>query len=410
MKKTIQQAGSQSLRDKRVLVRVDFNVPQNEDRSVADDSRIRAALPTIIYLHDAGAKVILVSHLGRPKGKDEKYSLQPIAKRLENLLLEKKIIKVHFAPDCVGEVAQKAVEALKPGEVLLLENVRFYPEEEKNDPEFAKKLAALADVYVNDAFGAAHRAHASTEGVTKHVRPALAGMLMEKEIRHLSQALDDPTRPFATIIGGAKVSSKIGVLENLLHRVDVMIIGGAMAFSFLKARGLNVGKSLVEDDRLEYCRKLDKEARQRGVNLILPVDVVCAKEIKPGSATTIVAVDEIPADQMGLDVGPETTKLIDAALAECKTILWNGPMGVFEIEGFEKGTYKLIDTLVARTKAGCKTIVGGGDSVSALGQKGVHDYQLTHVSTGGGASLEFIEGIQLPGIACLDEAEAASVK
>ena len=258
MKKNIVQVGPETLRGKRVLVRVDFNVPQNEDRSVADDSRIKAALPTINYLHDAGAKIILVSHLGRPKGKDEKYSLKPVAARLETLLSSERTVRVVFADDCIGAAAIRAVESLNEGDVCLLENVRFYPEEEKNDPEFAKQLALLADMYVNDAFGTAHRAHASTEGVSHLLKPALAGLLMEREIRHLSQALDNPTRPFATIIGGAKVSSKIGVLENLLGRVDVMIIGGAMAFSFLKARGLNVGTSLVEDDRLDYCRKLNR--------------------------------------------------------------------------------------------------------------------------------------------------------
>ncbi|MGH9554009.1 MAG: phosphoglycerate kinase, partial [Terriglobales bacterium] len=261
MKKTIVQAGAEAFRGKRVLVRVDFNVPQNDDRSVADDARIRAALPTINFLREAGAKVVLISHLGRPKGgADEKYSLKPVAKRLEELLKDKNV-HVSFASDCVGKSAEDAVNALKAGEICLLENLRFHPEEEKNEPGFAKQLASLGDVYVDDAFGTAHRAHASTEGVTHHLRPALAGMLMDSEIRHLSQTLDNPTRPFATIIGGAKVSTKIGVLENLLQRVDVLVIGGAMAFSFLKARGLNVGKSLCEDDKLDYCRKLENDAK-----------------------------------------------------------------------------------------------------------------------------------------------------
>lgn len=410
MKKNIVQVGPDTLRGKKVLVRVDFNVPQNDDRSVADDTRIRAALPTIEYLHDAGAKVILVSHLGRPKGKDEKYSLKPIAARLETLLNKERKTRVIFAEDCIGEAAQKAVDSLGEGDVCLLENVRFYAEEEKNDAMFAAQLAKLAEVYVNDAFGTAHRAHASTEGVAKHLRPSLAGMLMEREIRHLSQALDHPVRPFATIIGGAKVSSKIGVLQNLIQRVDVLVIGGAMAFSFLKARGLNVGTSLVEDDRLDYCRDLEAAAKAKGVKLILPVDVVVAPEMKEGATTKIVNVENIPADQKGLDIGPATCKLIYDALSTCNTILWNGPLGVFEMKGFEGGTYHLIDTLVKRTKEGATTIIGGGDSVAAIGQKGVGEEMFTHVSTGGGASLEFIEGLELPGIACLDAAAPATVK
>jgi phosphoglycerate kinase len=297
---------------------------------------------------------------------------------------------------------------LNEGDICLLENVRFHPEEEKNDPDFAKQLASLADVYVNDAFGTAHRAHASTQGVSKFLRPCLSGLLMDSEIRHLSQALDNPPRPFATIIGGAKVSSKIGVMENLLGRVDVLVIGGAMAFSFLKARGLAVGTSLVEDDRLEFCSKLEQEARAKGVQLILPVDVVCAKEMKEGSPTTIVSVDNIPSGEKGLDVGPQTSQLIDEALGRCQTILWNGPLGVFEIPGFEKATYRLIDTLIRRTKDGAGTIIGGGDSVSALAQKGVSENSFTHVSTGGGASLEFMEGLELPGIACLDSIETSA--
>jgi phosphoglycerate kinase len=327
---------------------------------------------------------------------------------LETLLLAERKSRVLFATDCIGEAAENAVNALADGDVLLLENVRFYEDEEKNDPEFAKKLAALGEVYVNDAFGTAHRAHASTEGVAHHLRPALAGMLMDREISHLGQALDNPARPFATIIGGAKVSSKMGVLQNLLSKVDVLVIGGAMAFSFLKARGLNVGKSLVEDDKLDYCRKLESDAQAKGVKLILPVDVVCAPEVTDGAKAVIVPVDKIPTDQKGLDVGPETSKLIDSALNDCQTILWNGPLGVFEMAGFEGGTYRLIETLLKKTKDGAKTIIGGGDSVSALMQKGVKEEALTHVSTGGGASLEFIEGLVLPGIACLDEAETAS--
>jgi phosphoglycerate kinase len=404
MKKTIVQAGAKFFEGKKVLVRVDFNVPQHADGSVADDARIKAALETIDFLVKAQAKVILVSHLGRPKGPTPKYSLKPVADKLSELLKDSGTV-VHFASDCVGHVAEKVVSALKPGEICLLENVRFHPEEEKNDDAFAKQLASLADVYVNDAFGTAHRAHASTEGVTKYLRPSLAGFLIDRESQMLGQCLNSPVRPFATIIGGAKVSSKIGVLENLLSRVDVMVIGGAMAFSFLKARGVAVGKSLVEDDRLEYCARLEKEAKEKGVKIILPVDVVCATEIKTEAVKTTVNVDAIPADQMGLDLGPASIKLINDSLDNCKTILWNGPMGVFEVEGFEKATFAVVDKLVELTKKGTITVVGGGDSVAALAARQVENSQLTHVSTGGGASLEFIEGLVLPGIACLDDAD-----
>jgi phosphoglycerate kinase len=407
MKKTIQDH-KESLQGKRVLVRVDFNVPQHEDGTVSDDSRIQAALPTINYLSEHGAKVVLVSHLGRPKGKpNAKYSLKPVADHLQASLAKAGKV-VHFFADCVGEKAEAAVKALKDGEVILLENLRFYEQEEKNDPDFSQQLARLGDLYVNDAFGTAHRAHASTEGITHHLKPALAGFLVAREIEMLSSALDNPNRPFATIIGGAKVSSKIGVLENLLGRVDVMVIGGAMAFSFLRAQGLGTGKSLVEEDRLDYCRELIAKAKDKGVKLILPVDVVVASEMKAGAATTVVAADAIPADQMGLDIGPETIKLVEAALEPCKTILWNGPMGVFEMAGFEKGTWAVIDCLVALTAKGARTIIGGGDSVAALKEKGVSDAAVTHVGTGGGATLEYLEGIELPGIAALDNKETVA--
>jgi phosphoglycerate kinase len=400
MKKTIAQAGASTYDGKRVLVRVDFNVPLHEDCTVADDSRIKAAIPTIDFLRKANAKVVLMSHLGRPKGASDKLSLKPVAEKLGELLNT----KIAFAKDCVGAEAEKVVNELKNGEVCLLENLRFHVEEEKNEKEFVKQLASLGDVYVNDAFGTAHRAHASTEGVAHIIKPALAGFLMEKEIQHLSQALDNPVRPFATIIGGAKVSSKIGVLENLLGKADVLVIGGAMAFTFLKAQGKQTGKSLVEEDKVDFCRDLLDKAKANGVTIVLPLDVVCAKEIKEGTPTITVDVDNIPADQMGLDVGPKTSELIDNELSKCKTILWNGPLGVFEVKGFEKATYHVIDTLVKLTAGGVKTIVGGGDSVAALGAKGVEPEKLTHVSTGGGASLEFIEGLELPGVACLDEA------
>jgi len=404
MKKTIAQAGASTFDGKRVLVRVDFNVPLNEDCTVADDSRIKAAIPTIDFLRKANAKVVLMSHLGRPKGASEKLSLKPVAEKLGELLKT----KVAFAKDCIAHEAEKVVNELKNGEVCLLENLRFHAEEEKNEKEFVKKLGALGDVYVNDAFGTAHRAHASTEGVSHIVKPALAGFLMEKEIHHLSQALDNPVRPFATIIGGAKVSSKIGVLENLLGKADVIVIGGAMAFTFLKAQGKQTGKSLVEEDKVDFCRELLEKAKAKGVTIVLPVDVVCAREIKEGAESITVDVDHIPADMMGLDVGPKTSELIDQELSKCKTILWNGPLGVFETKGFEKATYHVIDTLVKLTASGVKTIVGGGDSVAALGAKGVEPEKLTHVSTGGGASLEFIEGLELPGVACLDAAAPAT--
>lgn len=410
MKKNINQVPDSTFDNKRVLVRVDFNVPQNEDGTVSDDSRIEAALPTIEYLSSKKAKVILVSHLGRPKGKSDKLSLRPIAKRLQELLSEKKKTEVIFVEDCIGEVAENAVKSLKPGQICLLENVRFYPEEEKNDAEFAKKLASLAEVYVNDAFGTAHRAHASTEGVSKHLKPRLAGLLVDKEIRMLDQALIDPVRPFATIIGGAKVSTKIGVLDHLLKSVDVMVIGGAMAFTFLRARGIETGKSLVEEDKVDYCRELEAKAQARGVKIVLPIDVVCAPEIKEGAEICGVSIFHIPKDQMGLDVGPDTSKQIRDALSKCKTILWNGPLGVFEVKGFEQGTWDLIEYLVYLTKKGSKTIVGGGDSVAALTASNTAFESLTHVGTGGGATLEYLEGIELPGIACLDDAEVAAAK
>jgi len=411
MKKSIEDEKAQTFTGKRVLVRVDFNVPQNEDGTVADDSRIRAALPTIEFLQKAKAKVILVSHLGRPKGApSSKYSLKPIADHLRKLLAEKGSQIVHFAEDCVGNKAESVVDTMKDGEVTLLENVRFHEGEEKNDQEFSGKLAALADIYVNDAFGTAHRAHASTEGITKHLKGAMAGILVAKEMAMLGQALDNPDHPFATIIGGAKVSSKIGVLENLLKKVDVLVIGGAMAFSFLRAQGLKTGKSLVEEDKLDYCNEMIKKAKEKGVKVILPVDVVCAAEMKADAKTITVDVDSIPEDQMGLDVGPKTIALIKEALSPCKTILWNGPLGVFEMPAFERGTYETIDLLVALTAKGTKTIVGGGDSVAALKQKGVPDEAVTHVGTGGGATLEYLEGIELPGIAALDDKQTAGAQ
>lgn len=406
MKKTIAQSDKDYYKGKRVLMRVDFNVPQNEAQTITDDTRIRAALPSISFLCEAGAKVVLMSHLGRPKGKSDKLSLKPVALTLKELLAESGKGRVLFASDCVGQEAQTMVDQLQPGDVCLLENLRFHPEEEKNNPEFARQLASLGDIYVDDAFGTSHRAHASTEGVTHFLRPALAGLLLTREIEMLSETLNSPARPFATVIGGAKVSSKIGVLDHLLGKVDTLVIGGAMAFSFLKARGLEIGKSLVENDQLEYCRNLESKAKDKGVQLILPIDVVCAREMKSEAPRQIVDCEHIPADTMGLDIGPQSIALISSTLSSCRTILWNGPLGVFEMSGFENGTYTLIDLLVKLTKGGVKTVVGGGDSLAALKAKGVKESTLTHVSTGGGASLEFLEGLELPGVACLDDAEA----
>jgi phosphoglycerate kinase len=401
-KKTIAQVGKDTFRGKRVLVRVDFNVPQNEDGSVSDDSRIRAAIPTIEYLKDAGAKVILVSHLGRPKGKQVKLTLKPIADHATNKLN----VEIIHIEHTIGPEVEAHIKHMKDGDVVLLENVRFHEGEEKNEKDFAKQLAALADFYVNDAFGTAHRAHASTAGVSAFVRPSLAGFLLDKEVKALSGVLDNPARPFATVIGGAKVSSKIGVLENLLERADVLVIGGAMAFTFLKAQGLEIGKSLVELDRVDFCHDLLLNAETKGVKIVLPEDVVCAPELKEGQPTVVVSVDKIPADQMGLDVGPKTVAKIKDELSACQTILWNGPLGAFETKGFETATYALIDVLVDLTKQGVKTVIGGGDSVAALEEKGVSPAAFTHVSTGGGASLEFLEGLELPGVACLDQVES----
>jgi phosphoglycerate kinase len=402
IKKTIAQVPADTFKGKRVLVRVDFNVPQADDGSITDDSRIRAALPTIELLRKAGARVILVSHLGRPKGKTEKLTLKPVAARLSDLLG----IPVKQQTDCIGAEVTAFTSQMKDGEVCLLENVRFYSEEEKNDPEFAKKLASVAQVYINDAFGTAHRAHASTAGVAKFLSPALAGLLMDKELKALSGVLDNPARPFATIIGGSKVSSKIGVLENLINRVDVLIVGGAMAFSFLKAQGKQVGKSLVEDDKLDFCAELLATAKEKGVRVMLPEDVICAPALKEGMPTLVCSVDKIPADQMGLDVGPQTVEAIKRALSDCKTILWNGPLGAFETKGFETATFSVVDLLADLTQHGAKTVIGGGDSVAAIEVKGVKPEAYTHVSTGGGASLEFLEGLELPGVACLDSAES----
>ena len=385
--------------DKRVLVRVDFNVPLNAEGGITDDTRIRAALPTIRYLIDHQAKVILASHLGRPKGKvSEKYSLAPVAARLTELL----DARVTLAPDCVGPEVELLDAQLQPGNVLLLENLRFHPEEEANDPEFSRRLAQLADVYVNDAFGTAHRAHASTEGVA-HLLPSVAGFLMKKEVDALGNVLQNPAHPFTAIIGGAKISSKIGVLENLLDRVDALIIGGGMANTFFAAQGLPIGDSLVESDQIAVASALIKRVEETpDKKLLLPVDVVIADSVTESANTRVVPVDSVPDGWAIVDVGPKSIQQFAAQIAASKTILWNGPMGVFEIAPFSSGTMAVAQALA---ESSAQTIVGGGDSVAAIDQMGLED-KMTHVSTGGGASLEFLEGRDLPGIAVLRRAKA----
>ena len=381
------------VKSKRVLVRVDFNVPL-ENGSVANDIRIRAALPTINYLIDNHAKVVLMSHLGRPKGKrDPKLAMNSVAEVLSRLL-GKKVKKLDV---CVGSEAQAAAEALQEGEVLLLENLRFYPEETANDPEFSRQLAALADIYVNDAFGTAHRAHASTAGVAEYLSSAM-GFLIEKEVAVMGKALEDPLRPFAAIIGGAKIADKIGVLTNLLDKVDFLLIGGGMANTFLKAKGIDMGKSLVEEEKLEDALAIMKKAEERGIDLALPVDVVVATEISSGSEFRVVPVAEIPIDMMALDIGPDTSKQYAEKLLAAKTVVWNGPMGVFEEEAFAKGT-EAVAQAVAEVEI---SIVGGGDSAAAVEKMGLAN-RITHISTGGGASLEYLEGKILPGIAALTD-------
>jgi len=398
-KKSISSLSAADLTGKRVLVRADFNVPVDDAGNITDDTRIRAALPTIKDLTSKGAKVILCSHFGRPKGVDEKLRLTPVAKRLSELLGQD-VIKCN---DCIGDEVASQIAAMANGQVALLENVRFYPEEEQNDPEFAKKLAANADLYVNDAFGTAHRAHASTEGVTRYLSPSVAGYLIEKELEYLQNAIEKPQAPLAAIVGGSKVSSKIGVIETLLDKCDKLFLGGGMIFTFYKARGLNVGKSLVEEDKLELARALEAKAKAKGVELLLPTDVVVADSFSPDANSQIVDINQIPDGWMGLDIGPDSLKVFQAALADCKTVIWNGPMGVFEFAKFAAGTEGIAHTLAEISKTGAITIIGGGDSVAAVEKVGLAD-QMSHISTGGGASLELLEGKILPGIAALDDA------
>ena len=391
-KKTVEDV---NVKGKRVLVRVDFNVPL-QDGKVADDKRITAALPTVKYLLEHGAKVILCSHLGRPKGERKmEFSLAPVAERLKELLPG---VRISFAPDCIGKETEKMAGELREGEILLLENLRFHKEEEKNDPDFAKKLASLADIYVSDAFGTVHRAHACTAVVAQYL-PAVAGFLIGKELSVMGGALENPVRPFVAILGGAKVADKIGVITNLLNKCDTLIIGGGMAYTFFKALGYNIGNSLLDADSIELAKKLMLDADAKGVKMLLPVDTVVAREFKADAEYMTVDSDRIPDGYMGMDIGEKTAKLFGEEIRKAGTVVWNGPMGVFEFDAFAKGT-----VAVAEACAECKgtTIIGGGDSASAVKKLGYAD-KMTHISTGGGASLEFLEGKVLPGVAALDD-------
>jgi phosphoglycerate kinase len=386
------------LRGKKVLVRVDFNVPMTGNLEISDDKRIIESLPTIRRILDKGGIPILMSHLGRPKGgPNAEFSLRPVAAHLGTLLSA----NVKFASDCIGKEAKSIVETLKPGDILMLENLRFHAEEEKNNPDFAKELASYGDIYVNDAFGTAHRAHASTEGVTKFLKPCVAGYLMKKEIEYLTQAVGNPKRPYVAILGGAKISGKIDVIQNLLPMVDVLVIGGGMAFTFFRAQELEVGDSLVEQEKIQLAKEILDEIKSKNRRVILPIDCVIADKFDNNAQRKTVPVAKFPSGWRGLDIGPETIQLIKLELKNAKTIVWNGPMGVFEMSNFAQGTLEIAKLLADATKSGATTIVGGGDSAAAVVQMGFEG-SISHVSTGGGASLEFLEGKVLPGVAALD--------
>jgi phosphoglycerate kinase len=388
------------LKGKRVLVRVDFNVPLDENLNITDDIRITASLPTIKKIISEGGKAILMSHLGRPKGgPNPKYSLKPTAVRLSELLGK----EVKLAPDCVGEEVKALVSAMKDGDVLILENVRFHAEEEKNVPEFAKQIAELGDVYINDAFGSAHRAHASTEGVTKFIKINASGYLMQKELDYLGKAISNPEKPYVAILGGAKISGKIDVIQNLFDKVDTLIIGGGMAYTFYKAMGYEIGNSLLEAEKIDLAKEILGKAKNSKVNFLLPVDCVVAPEFSNDSPAEAVDVKNIPADKQGLDIGPKTVELFKNEVLNAKTIVWNGPMGVFEFDNFAIGTNAIAEALAETTKKGAVTIIGGGDSAAAIKKAGLED-AVSHVSTGGGASLEFLEGKLLPGVEALNNA------
>ncbi|MBD3225816.1 MAG: phosphoglycerate kinase [Caldithrix sp.] len=387
------------LKDKKVLIRCDFNVPLDEEQQISDDRRIVASLPTIEKVLKDGGSAILCSHLGRPKGNaDEKLRLKPVADRLEQLLNT----KVIMAPDCVGAEVDRLKEQLNPGEILLLENLRFHKEEKNNDPEFAKQLAKGADLYVNDAFGTAHRAHASTEGVTQYFDKAAGGYLIDKELQYLGKAIENPKRPFVAILGGAKISGKIDVIKNLIEKVDTLIIGGGMAYTFLKAKGFEIGQSLLETDKIELAKEILDEVSAKNMNFILAEDVKVATEFKNDAMSKFVNVEEIPADFMGMDIGPKTMTLFANQIKKAKTIVWNGPVGVFEMSNFANGTKEVAKVIAEATRNGAISIIGGGDSAAAVSQFGMED-QFSHISTGGGASLEFLEGKELPGIAALTD-------
>jgi len=389
-----------NLKDKKVLVRVDFNVPLDENLKVTDDIRIVSSLPTIKKIISDGGKTILMSHLGRPKGKvNPKYSLKPAAEKLSELLGKKVIL----APDCIGDEVKNIVYNMKPGDVVLLENLRFHEEEEKNDAAFAKLLAALGDLYINDAFGSAHRAHASTEGVTKYIEKSAAGYLMQKELEYLGSAVTFPKKPYCAILGGAKISGKIDVINNLLDKVDCLLIGGGMAFTFFKVQGKEIGKSLLETEKLDLAKELLEKVKNMKVKFLLPVDIVAADEFNNDSPSEIVDTNSITSGKIGLDIGPETVKLFREEILKSKTIIWNGPMGVFEMPNFAKGTFEIAKTLAEATSKGAITIIGGGDSAAAVAKAGLEN-KVSHVSTGGGASLEFLEGKTLPGVAALTDA------